>query len=80
MLKLDPIKDLKQTAHGKYSLFETKYQRCRKIEELLKQRKMRRADIAREFGINRSTAGRYVNDLSSVVPIKEDSNGYLYVD
>jgi Fic family protein len=77
---LNYMSELKQSDRKKYSFFETKYLRCRKIEELLKQKKMRRIDIAREFGVHKSTAGRYINDLSLVVRLVEDDNGYLYVD
>lgn len=77
MLKYD--EELKQSDIGKYSHFHTKYLRCRKIEEILKQKHMRRVDIARMFDIDRATAGRYVDDLSMIILIQEN-DGYLYVD
>ncbi|ADK81616.1 hypothetical protein Spirs_2503 [Sediminispirochaeta smaragdinae DSM 11293] len=77
---LDFLRELKQSDRGKYSMFETKYIRCRKIEELLKQKPMRRSDLARVFSVNKSTITRNVNDLSVVVPIREDEKGYLHVD
>lgn len=72
---LDFLRELKQSDRGKYSMFETKYIRCRKIEELLKQKPMRRSDLARVFSVNKSTITRNVNDLSVVVPIREDEKG-----
>lgn len=41
---------------------------------------LRRADIAKALGINRSTAGRYVTDLTRVAPIAEADDGRLSLD
>ncbi|MCK4825563.1 helix-turn-helix domain-containing protein [bacterium] len=76
---LDYMRELKQSDNGTLSRFHTKYLRCREIEELLKQRKMKRCDIARKLGVNKSTVTRYINDLSLIIPIQEEK-GSLYVD
>jgi len=76
---LDYIQELKQSDNGTLSRFETKYLRCRKIEEILKQRKIKRVDLARKLNVNRSTVTRYINDLSLLITIREEK-GFLYVD
>jgi hypothetical protein len=62
------------------SKFETKFLRCRMIEELLKKHSWTRAQLARVFDVHRSTIGRDISDLSVLVPIQEDDSGRLYVD
>ena len=76
---LDYIRELKQSDSKTLSRFHTKYLRCRKIEEILKQRKIKRVNLARKLGVNKSTITRYINDLSLILPIQEEK-GFLYVD
>ena len=73
------MSELKQSPYGKYSRFQTKYIRCRKIEELLKQKKYKRSELAKLFGVNRSTISKDINSMSVIIPIQEQL-GKLYVD
>jgi len=73
------MREVKQSDYGTFSRFQTKYLRCRKIEEMLKQQKLKRCNIARKLGVNKSTVTRYINDLSLIIPIQEEK-GYLYVE
>jgi len=41
---------------------------------------LRKADIAKALGIDRSTAGRYVTDLTGLVPLAEGDDGLLSLD
>jgi predicted DNA-binding transcriptional regulator YafY len=41
---------------------------------------LRRAQIAIRLGVERSTAGRYVTALTSLVPIVEEDDGRLWID
>lgn len=73
--------ELKQTPHGKYSRFETKYLRCRKIEELLASgKRVNRANLAELFNVSKSTITRYIQDLGNIIPIEEDRGRFLYVN
>jgi CRISPR-associated endonuclease/helicase Cas3 len=61
---------------------EKKTERLIRLETLLLSSVtgMTRAEIARTLGVHRSTAGRYVDDLSRAVPIIEEENGTLKID
>jgi len=59
--------------------FETKYLRCKAIENMLKTKKMKRADIARKLGVSRATIGRDIDDLSLLLNIKENDKLELYI-
>jgi len=50
-----------------------KSERLATLEELLRQNPsgLRKAEIARKLGVHRSTAGRYITELSDTVPIWE---------
>lgn len=58
---------------------EGKAQRLRQLEELLLAfpEGLRKAEIARRLGVHRSTAGRYIEELSRRIPIWEDDDGRL---
>ena len=41
---------------------------------------LRKAQIAQRLGVERSTAGRYVTELTDLVPIVEEDDGRLWID
>ncbi len=75
---LDYMRELKQSNYGTLSRFQTKYLRCRKIEEMLIHSRIKRVTIAIRLGVNRSTVSRYINDLSLILPIQEE-RGFLFI-
>lgn len=77
---LDPLKELKQTPENKYRFIDSRYQRMRKIEDLIKTKAYKRIELARLFGVNRSTITRIIDEMSLVVPIREDKERRLYID
>lgn len=60
----------------------TKAERLLQLEALLllHPEGMRRTQIAARLGVDRSTAGRYVSELTDLVPIVEEDDGRLWID
>lgn len=60
----------------------TKAERLLQLEALLISHTegLRKAQIATRLGVARSTAGRYVADLTDLVPIVEEDDGRLWID
>lgn len=60
----------------------TKASRLIQLEKLLLSRSdgIRRSEIARRLGIHRSTASRYVAEISTEVPIWEQDDGRIHLD
>jgi transposase len=51
--------------------YETKWEKMRAVEDLLRRRALNKTEIARMFGVNRSTAARWINEMSRLLPIQE---------
>ena len=60
----------------------TKSERLLQLEQLLlsHQRGTCRSEIARRLGVHRSTAARYVAELTSLTPVYEDDEGLVAID
>jgi predicted DNA-binding transcriptional regulator YafY len=41
---------------------------------------MRKSEIAQRLSINRSTAGRYITELTGLIPLVEEDDGRLWID
>lgn len=59
--------------------FVTKWQRMKYLEKLLIRRVWTRAALARELQVNRSTIGRYIDEMSEFVQIQEDEKKRLTI-
>jgi len=60
----------------------TKAERYLQLEALLRlhPQGLRRTDIATKLQVDRSTVGRYITELTHIVPIVEEDNGKLWID
>jgi predicted DNA-binding transcriptional regulator YafY len=60
----------------------SKAERYLQLEALLRlhPQGLRRTDIAKRLQVDRSTAGRYITELTNIVPIVEDDDGKLWID
>jgi CRISPR-associated endonuclease/helicase Cas3 len=60
----------------------TKSERLIQLEHLLlaHPRGLHRSEIARRLGVHRSTAARYVTELSSFLPVNEDDHGLIGIN
>lgn len=74
------LSELKQSPTGKYSYFEGHYLRCRKIEELLKNRAYTASELATLFSVSRRTISRDLNKISIIIPIKSHNGRWEYFD
>lgn len=61
---------------------EIKSERLMELEQLLLAHRsgLRRSEIARRLGVHRSTASRYVDELSRSLPVLEDNDGRIGID
>lgn len=59
--------------------FDTKWQRMKHLENLLKQHPWTKSGLARQLHVHRSTIGRYIDEMSELVLIQEDDNGRLSI-
>ncbi len=59
---------------------ETRWERMRCVERLLRGGQYRRAEIARLLGVNRSTVGRWIDEMSRTLPIREDEEGKVFIE
>jgi len=60
----------------------TKAERYLQLEALLRlhPQGLRRTDIATKLQVDRSTVGRYITELTGIVPIVEEDDGKLWID
>jgi predicted DNA-binding transcriptional regulator YafY len=60
----------------------TKAERYLQLEALLRlhPQGLRRTDIAIKLQVDRSTVGRYITELTDIVPIVEEDDGKLWID
>lgn len=61
------------------SRFESKWERIKMLEILLKKKKWKRTDLSKRLGVHRSTIGRYINEMSRIILIQEDEKGRVYI-
>lgn len=76
---LDYMKEMKQTTNGKYRYITTKYQRMKKIEELIKIRPYKRCELCRLFETGKSNISRYIDEMMLVIPIQEDDERRVFI-
>ena len=57
-----------------------KVDRLEQLKQLLLDRRLTKAEIARKLGVHRSTAAEYIADLEAqYIPVEEE-DGYFFID
>lgn len=59
--------------------FDTKWQRMKYLEGLLKRRAWNKAELARELHVHRCTVGRYIDEMSELCQVQEDEKGKVTI-
>jgi hypothetical protein len=76
---LDPMKEIKQSTRGKYRHINTKYQRMKKIEDLIKTRPYKRSELCVLFETGKSNISRYIDEMMLVLPVQEDEQRRVFI-